>query len=106
MRLADLLDEAKERCAETIAERRGSDITAAELEESSSVMGYGAVKYADLKNNRSTNYKCVTSLFVSYKFEGTSYTVKVVECWLCGRSVTHAGSAAECSAFLSGSICV
>jgi arginyl-tRNA synthetase len=54
----ELLDEAKARCEATIKERRGDDITPEELEDSSSVMGYGAVKYADLKNNRSTNYKC------------------------------------------------
>lgn len=29
----------------------------AELEKAASIMGYGAVKYADLKNHRSTNYK-------------------------------------------------
>ena len=28
-----------------------------ELEEASNAMGYGAVKYADLKNQRMTNYK-------------------------------------------------
>lgn len=28
-----------------------------ELEEASNAMGYGAVKYADLKNQRLTNYK-------------------------------------------------
>ncbi len=33
------------------------DISEEELEESSSTMGYGAVKYADLKSNRTTNYK-------------------------------------------------
>lgn len=59
VRLVELLDEAKARCQETIKERRGDDISHEELEESSSVMGYGAVKYADLKNNRSTNYKWV-----------------------------------------------
>ena len=56
-RLVELLDEAKERCKGTIKERRGDDISAEELEESSSIMGYGAIKYADLKNNRKTDYK-------------------------------------------------
>ncbi len=32
-------------------------ISEAELEEASCAMGYGAVKYADLKNHRTTNYK-------------------------------------------------
>lgn len=56
-RLVELLDEAKERCKATIKERRGNDITEEELEESSCIMGYGAIKYADLKNNRKTDYK-------------------------------------------------
>ena len=53
----ELLDEAKNRCKSTIKERRGEDITDEELETSSSIMGYGAIKYADLKNNRKTDYK-------------------------------------------------
>lgn len=60
MRLVDLLDEAKRRCSETIRERRlarGEPISDEELEVASSAMGYGAVKYADLKNNRQSNYK-------------------------------------------------
>lgn len=56
MRLVELLDEAKARCVTTIKERR-PDIPAAELEEASSAMGYGAVKYADLKSHRTTNYR-------------------------------------------------
>ena len=40
-RLVELLDEAKERCKGTIKERRGDDISDEELEESSSIMGYG-----------------------------------------------------------------
>ena len=57
----ELLDEAKQRCVESMRERRGEDISAADLDEAASVMGYGAVKYADLKNNRNTNYKCVAT---------------------------------------------
>lgn len=56
----ELLDEAKERCRTTIRERReerNEPISEEELEISSSAMGYGAVKYADLKNNRLSNYK-------------------------------------------------
>lgn len=56
VRLVELLDEAKARCQSTIKERR-PDISDAEMEEASSAMGYGAVKYADLKNNRLTNYR-------------------------------------------------
>lgn len=60
VRLVDLLDEAKSRCSATIKERREArdePIDDEELELSSSAMGYGAVKYADLKNNRQSNYK-------------------------------------------------
>ncbi len=56
VRLVELLDEAKERCTSTIKERR-PDISDEELDNSSSVMGYGAVKYADLKGHRTTNYR-------------------------------------------------
>lgn len=56
VRLVELLDEAKERCVATIKERR-PDISDEELDMASSAMGYGAVKYADLKSNRTTNYR-------------------------------------------------
>ena len=59
VKLVDLLDEARERCRATIKERRGDDISEEELEASSCAMGYGAVKYADLKNNRVTSYRFV-----------------------------------------------
>lgn len=60
VRLVELLDEAKERCTATIGERRaeqGEAITEQELDRTASIMGYGAVKYADLKNSRLTSYK-------------------------------------------------
>ncbi|GJY64017.1 arginine--tRNA ligase, chloroplastic/mitochondrial-like protein isoform X2 [Tanacetum coccineum] len=49
VKLLDLLDEAKSRSKEAIVKR--------ELEHTAEAVGYGAVKYADLKNNRLTNYK-------------------------------------------------
>ena len=60
VRLADLLDEAKDRCKSTIKarrEERKEPISAEELERSAAIMGYAAVKYMDLKNNRKTDYK-------------------------------------------------
>lgn len=60
VKLVELLDEAKERCATTIRQRReerNEPISDEEVEVSSKAMGYGAVKYADLKNNRLSNYK-------------------------------------------------
>jgi len=60
VRLVDLLDEAKARCRAAIKERwdeRGEEISEEDLEYASCAMGYGAVKYADLKNNRLSNYR-------------------------------------------------
>ncbi|XP_026446703.1 arginine--tRNA ligase, cytoplasmic-like isoform X1 [Papaver somniferum] len=57
VRLVDLLDEAKTRCKAELVERgKALEWTAEELEQIAEAIGYGAVKYADLKNNRSTNY--------------------------------------------------
>ena len=60
IRLADLLDEAKNRCKSSIKERReerGEPIGDDELEQNAGIMGYAAVKYMDLKNNRKSDYK-------------------------------------------------
>lgn len=57
VRLVDLLDEAKTRCKAALVERgKAEEWTEKELEETAEAVGYGAVKYADLKNNRLTNY--------------------------------------------------
>eukprot|EP01018_Ginkgo_biloba_P001980 Gb_29722 [translate_table: standard] len=57
VRLVDLLDEAKNRSKQGLIDRgREDEWTAEELEEAAEAVGYGAVKYADLKNNRLTNY--------------------------------------------------
>ena len=56
VRLVELLDEAKSRCEKALLDRR-PDIDKSSLEMASSAMAYGAIKYADLKNHRSTNYK-------------------------------------------------
>ncbi|GKB34485.1 arginine--tRNA ligase, cytoplasmic-like protein isoform X1 [Tanacetum coccineum] len=54
VKLIDLLDEAKTRCKAALVERVWTD---ERLEQTAEALGYGAVKYADLKNNRLTNYK-------------------------------------------------
>ncbi|GKA39561.1 anticodon-binding aminoacyl-tRNA synthetase, class 1a [Tanacetum coccineum] len=55
--LANLLDEAKSRSRVLLARQGMADEwTAEELENAAEALGYGAVKYADLKNNRLTNY--------------------------------------------------
>ncbi|CAL5360458.1 unnamed protein product [Camellia sinensis] len=57
VRLVDLLDEAKSRCKAVLVERgKGDEWTEEELDQTAEAVGYGAVKYADLKNNRLTNY--------------------------------------------------
>ncbi|CAK9172712.1 unnamed protein product [Ilex paraguariensis] len=57
VRLVDLLDEAKSRCKAVLIERgKSEEWTADELEQTAEAVGYGAIKYADLKNNRLTNY--------------------------------------------------
>uniref|UniRef100_A0A5B6Z789 arginine--tRNA ligase n=1 Tax=Davidia involucrata TaxID=16924 RepID=A0A5B6Z789_DAVIN len=57
VKLVDLLDEAKSRCKAALIERgKADEWTGEELEKTAEAVGYGAVKYADLKNNRLTNY--------------------------------------------------
>ncbi|XP_073009338.1 arginine--tRNA ligase, cytoplasmic-like isoform X2 [Typha latifolia] len=61
VRLVDLLDEAKARSKAELVQRlkdngKIGEWTDEELEKTAEAVGYGAVKYADLKNNRLTNY--------------------------------------------------
>ena len=55
VKLADLLDEALERARRLVAEKN-PDMPADELEKLASAVGIGAVKYADLSKNRTTDY--------------------------------------------------
>lgn len=55
VKLADLLDEALERARRLVAEKN-PDMSAEELENLAKVVGIGAVKYADLSKNRTTDY--------------------------------------------------
>ncbi|XP_015630011.1 arginine--tRNA ligase, cytoplasmic [Oryza sativa Japonica Group] len=61
VRLVDLLDEAKARSKAQLIKRftgngQIADWTDDELDRTSEAIGYGAVKYSDLKNNRLTDY--------------------------------------------------
>ncbi|XP_057797481.1 uncharacterized protein LOC131013428 [Salvia miltiorrhiza] len=57
VKLVDLLIEAKSRCKTALIERgKDKEWTEEELDKTADAVGYGAVKYADLKNNRTTNY--------------------------------------------------
>ncbi|ECJ2444955.1 arginine--tRNA ligase [Salmonella enterica subsp. diarizonae] len=55
VKLADLLDEALERARRLVAEKN-PDMPADELEKLAKAVGIGAVKYADLSKNRTTDY--------------------------------------------------
>lgn len=59
VRLVDLLDAAKDRMAESLHQRAQegkSPLQGEELVAASKIIGYGAVKYFDLKQHPSTNY--------------------------------------------------
>ncbi len=53
--LTDVLDEAVERAGKIIAEKN-PDLSADEMEKISRIIGIGSVKYAELSQNRLTNY--------------------------------------------------
>jgi arginyl-tRNA synthetase len=55
VKLVELLDEALER-AEALIAKRDSDLSAQERKEIALKLGIGAVKYADLSKNRTTDY--------------------------------------------------
>ncbi|ECK6698496.1 arginine--tRNA ligase [Salmonella enterica] len=55
VKLADLLDEALERARRLVTEKN-PDMSADELEKLANAVGIGAVKYADLSKNRTTDY--------------------------------------------------
>ncbi|MFA7906455.1 arginine--tRNA ligase [Enterobacter cloacae] len=55
VKLSDLLDEALERARRLVAEKN-PDMQAEELEKLANAVGIGAVKYADLSKNRTTDY--------------------------------------------------
>lgn len=55
VKLSDLLDEALERARRLVAEKN-PEMPANELEKLANAVGIGAVKYADLSKNRTTDY--------------------------------------------------
>ncbi len=56
VKLTDLLDEAEER-ARAIVREKNPDLSPAEQERVARVVGIGAVKYADLSQNRTSDYR-------------------------------------------------
>jgi len=69
VRLTDLLDEAHER-ALTLIREKNPDMDEEELNNIARVVGIGAVKYADLSKNRTTDYIFDWDLMLS--FEGNT----------------------------------
>ncbi|MFC0180418.1 arginine--tRNA ligase [Thorsellia kenyensis] len=55
IKLIDLLDEAKDR-AKQLIQSKNSEMDEQELDRLSEIVGIGAVKYADLSKNRTTDY--------------------------------------------------
>lgn len=55
VKLGDLLDEAVER-TKVLLEQRNSDVSGPKKEELVEALAYGAIKYADLSKNRTTDY--------------------------------------------------
>ena len=54
--LKSLLNEAQSRCLESLQSRENNNMDDDKLEEAARIMGISAIKYADLHNNRTTNY--------------------------------------------------
>lgn len=69
VKLVDLLDEAVTRARDLIA-KRDSELSAEELDEVARKVGIGAVKYADLSKNRTTDY--VFNWDTMLSFEGNT----------------------------------
>ena len=69
VKLVELLDEAVERAGKLISER-DNDLSEAELAEVARKVGIGAVKYADLSKNRTTDY--VFNWDTMLSFEGNT----------------------------------
>lgn len=56
VRLKDLLSEAESRCYDELKNRGTSGLNEIEMKQTARKLGIGAIKYADLQNNLSTNY--------------------------------------------------
>jgi arginyl-tRNA synthetase len=70
--LAALLDEACERAAQRMTEE-GLELSAEQVAELSPMVGIGAVKYADLMQNRDTDYKFDWDKMISFKGNAGPY---------------------------------
>src|SRR5690606_20143788 len=55
-RLIDLLNSAVQKAKEILTERKNPDFSAADIVEMAKTLGLNAIKYADLANNRVSDY--------------------------------------------------
>lgn len=72
VKLADLLDEAVDRAEKLLAERESS-LSAEEQKEIARKVGIGAIKYADLSKNRTTDYIFNWETMLSFEGDTAPY---------------------------------
>ncbi|NVK24633.1 MAG: arginine--tRNA ligase [Gammaproteobacteria bacterium] len=72
IKLVDLLDESVERAGKLLAER-DSDLSAEEQQEVARKVGIGAIKYADLSKNRTTDYIFNWDTMLSFEGDTAPY---------------------------------
>ncbi|MBU2881225.1 arginine--tRNA ligase [Psychrosphaera sp. B3R10] len=72
VKLADLLDEAVERAEKLLSERE-SNLSADEQKEIARKVGIGAIKYADLSKNRTTDYIFNWETMLSFEGDTAPY---------------------------------
>ena len=72
VKLADLLDEAVERAEKLLAER-ANELSADEQKEVARKVGIGAIKYADLSKNRTTDYIFDWDTMLSFEGDTAPY---------------------------------
>ncbi|MGD8860128.1 MAG: arginine--tRNA ligase [Myxococcales bacterium] len=71
IKLADLLDEAEERAAALMQEEL--EVDSERLRELARVVGIGAIKYADLSQNRQSDYRFDWDKLISFKGNASPY---------------------------------
>jgi arginyl-tRNA synthetase len=73
VRLDELLDEAERRAAERMRQEEGLSLGPAEIAELGPLVGIGAIKYADLKQNRLSDYQFDWDKMLSFKGNSGPY---------------------------------
>jgi arginyl-tRNA synthetase len=73
VRLDTLLDEAERRAAERMSQEEGLSLEPADIAALAPLVGIGAIKYADLKQNRSSDYQFDWDKMLSFKGNSGPY---------------------------------